>query len=154
MVHTHEAPKKSRQRIAAEGMSKVQKLHRAIQSGQLKPELRTASEAVLAARMVQTQIEKSGIYDGSEDFHVRIAYLTPDLAALGTLPFTPGKEAEISASLSEHCTYMVGIVFALWDDEHKNWIVGARQFVSTERVNRLFDNWLTTMFLSNAPPNA
>jgi hypothetical protein len=154
MVKTHEAEKKSRQRVAMENMSAAQQLHRRIQSGQLKPELRTAAEAILAARMIYTQIEKSGVYEGSEDFHVRIAYLTPDLASLGTLPFTPGKEEGLQGLLLEQCTYMVGVVFALWDDEKKNWIVGARQFISTPLVDRAFNSWMTTMFISNAPPNA
>lgn len=140
-------------------MNQVQELHRRIQSGKLKTELRTASEAVLAARMVYQQIAGAGIYvmtPEQEGFHVHIAFLTPDLASLGIVEFVRGKEADIQAELARDGRIMAGVIFSLWDDaeEHKNWIIGTRQFISTERVDRLFDSWMITMFLSNAPTNA
>ncbi len=51
---------KSRQKLAAESMSKVQNLHRALQSVLLKSELRTVSEAIHAARGLYQQITAAG----------------------------------------------------------------------------------------------
>src|SRR5580704_15760288 len=132
---------KSRQKIAAENMSRVQRLHRALQSGPLKSELRTVSESLHAARGLYRQIEAADMEP--KDFKVHIAYMTPDLSALFTQPFEPGQEAAIQAELSGpgRCCIMVGLVFGLRDADRKNWVVGARPFLDTTLVTIAFKQW-------------
>lgn len=139
----------SRQQVAADKMTKVQRLHRALQSGPLKSELRTVSESIHAARALYKQIEVAGIVP--KDFAVNIAYVTPDLSALFTVPFVPGQEAAIQAELSGPgtCSIMVGLTFGLRDLEAGNWIVGVRPFLKTPLVELAFENWLRDTFISN-----
>jgi hypothetical protein len=140
---------KSRQKLAAENMSKVQLLNRALQSGPLKSELRTVSEAIHAARALYKQIEGAGI--APKDFHVHIAYLTPDLSVLSTQPFEIGYEPLIQTSLSgTTCSIMVGILFLIRDWERKNWAVGARAFLDTPLVRKAIENWVKEMRAINA----
>jgi hypothetical protein len=139
---------KSQQKLAAENMSDVQRLHRALLSGRLKMELRTVSESIHAARALYTQIKA---HLEPKDFHVHIAYMTPDLSMLSTHPFVPGEEATIQAELSGMCCIMVGLAFALRDWTNKNWIVGARPFLDTPLVHLAFKHWLQEMFITNAP---
>lgn len=140
---------KSRQKLAAESMSKVQNLHRALQSGLLKSELRTVSEAIHAARGLYQQITAAGL--SAKDFKVHVAYMGPDLSALYTQPFEPGKEATIQAELSGQgrCCIMVGLTFGLRDWERGNWIVGVRPFLRTPLVDMAFDQWMHATFASN-----
>ncbi len=142
---------KSRQRLAAERMTEVQRLHQSLTSGRpAKSELRTVSEAIHAARGLYKQIEVGGV--ASKDFWVHIAYMTPDLSSLFTQPFTPGQEAAIQAELSgpEMCCIVVGLVFGLRDWERKNWVLGARPFLSTPLVHTAFEQWLQEMYAINA----
>ncbi len=139
---------KSRQKLAAEGMSKVQRLSRALQSGALKSELRTASESIHAARALYKQIEAAGI--APKDFHVHIAYLTPDLSVLSTQPFEPGYEALIQAALSgSTCAINVGLVFSIRDWERENTVAGARPFLDTPLVRKAFEAWIQEMLALN-----
>jgi hypothetical protein len=146
MVKTVPSPQKMR----AAGMSKVQNLHRALQSGRLKMELRTVPEAIHAARSLYTRIISEGV--DTKDCHVRIAYLTPDLSSLSTRSYTPGEESKIQAELSAQgmCCIMVGTTFALRDWEKKNWVVGCRPFLDTPLVEGAFKNWLEEMAAINA----
>jgi hypothetical protein len=148
MTRTQTEPK-SRQKLAAENMSKVQRLHRALQSGPLKSELRTVSESIHAARGLFKQIESAGLEH--KDFAVHIAYMTPDLSALFTRPYVPGEEAAIQAELSGQgtCCIMVGLTFGLRDLERENWIVGARPFLRTPLVMMAFAQWMQETFIEN-----
>jgi hypothetical protein len=137
----------SRQKRAAENMSKVQRLHRALQSGPIKSELRTLSEAIHAARALYKQIQAAGIEP--KDFAVHIAYLTPDLSTLFAHPFIAGQEAVVQAELSGECCIMAGLTFGLRDHEHGNWIVAARPFLKTPLVEMALDNWLKETVVAN-----
>ena len=139
----------SRQKIAAEKMSPVQQLHRRLQSGPLKSELRTVSESIFAARVLYKQIEAAGI--PAKDFWVHIAYTAPDLSALSTRPFAPGEEAAIQGELSGpgSCCIMVGLAFGIRDWERGNWVLGARPFLETPLVRTAFKQWLQEMLLIN-----
>jgi len=145
---TESAP--SPQKLRAQGMSKVQNLSRALQSGRLKMDLRTVPEAIHAARSLYSQIKAAGIE--AKDCHVKIAYLTPDLSSLFTHSYVPGEEASIQAELSGQgmCCIMVGTAFALRDLEKGNWVVGYRPFLNTELVKRAFEQWLEEMAILNA----
>jgi hypothetical protein len=149
VTNTQHAPK-SKQRIAAEKMSKVQNLSRALQSGRLKMELRTVPEAIHAARSVYSQIKAEGLE--AKDFHVKIAYLTPDLSALFTRSYMLGEEAAAQADLLGQgmCCIMVGIGFALRDWERGNWAVGYRPFLNTPLVTAAFEQWLKEIAIINA----
>lgn len=128
-------------------MSKVQRLHRALQSGPVKSELRTLSEAIHAARALCKQIEAEGI--APKDFVVHIAYLTPDLSSLFTHRFSAGQEAATQAELSGECCIMAGLTFSLRDRERGNWIVAARPFLKTPLVETAFKNWVSETFAEN-----
>ena len=52
--------RKRGQKLAAENMTKTQKLARELQSGQIESELRTVQEAIHLARGLFTQIESEG----------------------------------------------------------------------------------------------
>jgi hypothetical protein len=145
--------KKSRQRIAAERMTKVKMLQQRLSSGAVKSDLRSVSEGIHAARALYKQIEVSGM--PAKDFWVHIAYLTPDLSVLSTQPFEPGKEAAIQAELSGQGMFciVVGLVFGLRDWENKHWTLGSRIFLRTPLVNAAFDHWMSTMFDINMEPN-
>lgn len=131
MTRTQEREPKSRQRIASEKMTSVQQICRAVQSGPVKSELRTVQESIHAARALAMQIEsmmtdpKYITRDLAEhhvygtDYHVAIAYMTPDLSTLFTWPYEPGKESEIHARLSGvgSCSIVVGLVFGMRDPE-------------------------------------
>src|ERR1035437_2626907 len=121
---------RSRQKIAADNMTPVMKLARALQSGQLKSELRTTQEAIHAATALTKQIEAAELgLTYEKDFLVHIAYLTPDLSMLFTAKFEPGKQAAIQAKLSGQCCYMAGLVFGIRDKDHGgDWAFGARPF--------------------------
>jgi hypothetical protein len=127
---------KSRQKVAAESMTRVQKIHRALQSGQLKSELRTVSEAIHAARALTMQIEAAGLKD-ERDFHVHVGYMTPDLSMLWTRRYERGQEAAIQEDLSGpgKCCIPVGLVFGIRDPEHGgDWLIGSRPFLDTPLV--------------------
>ncbi len=142
---TQSAP--SPQKLRAEGMSKVQNLNRALQSGRLKMDLRTVSEAIHAARGIHSQIKDAGIE--AKDFHVKIAYLTPDLSSLFTHSYIPGEDKAIHETLSQQCCIMVGTCFAIRDWEKKNWVVGKRPFLATQLVDRAFDQWMDSVKILN-----
>ena len=138
---------KSRQKLAAENMTDAQKLARALQSGRLKSELRTVSEAIHAARALTIQIGTTLHSPGfskhfknakyGENYHVSIAWMTPDLSMLMTEPYTPGKDAEIQQKLSGpgSCCIPVGLIFGILDPQHDNsWLAGARPFLVTDLV--------------------
>jgi hypothetical protein len=138
---THAKEAKSRQKVANEKMSKVQQLHRALQSGQLKRELRTVQESIFAARALYGQIESAGI--DAKDFRVRVAFLTPDLTTLLTEPFEPGKEDQANAALLKQIgSIPVGLGFAIRDHEKGNWVVGTRLFLSTPLILQAFEQWV------------
>ncbi|HZR58465.1 MAG TPA: hypothetical protein VFA74_16450 [Terriglobales bacterium] len=142
MVKTQHREEKSRQKLAAEKMTPVQNLVRSLQSGQLKSELRTVQESIHAARALAMQIESVSTNYGlskkyAEDFHVSIAYMTPDLSTLYTWPYEPGKEAEIQQRLSGPgtCCIPVGLVFGVRDRKQGGgWLSGARPFLNTPLV--------------------
>jgi hypothetical protein len=128
---------KSRQKLAAENMTRVQKLTRVLQCGQLKSELRTVQEAIHMARGLYTQIESEGLKPQNDEFAVHIAYMTPDLSMLFTRRFKPGKDeaAQIQADLASKCCIMVGLIFGMKDPDHDNeWLIGARPFLNTPLV--------------------
>jgi hypothetical protein len=117
-------------------MTTVQKIHRALQSGRLKSELRTVSEAIHAARALTMQIEAAGLKH-DEDFQVHIAYLTPDLSMLFTERYIRGEESAIHAKLAGPgtCCIMAGLVFGIRDKEHGgDFLIGARPFLETPLV--------------------
>jgi hypothetical protein len=142
MTRTEEHESKSRQKVAAEKMTPIQNLVRALQSGRLKSELRTVQEAIHAAHALAMQIESvSENYGLSKtygaDFHVAIAYMTPDLSSLSTWPYEPGKEADIQKRLSASgtCCIPVGLVFGIRDRKQGGgWLSGARPFLETPLV--------------------
>jgi len=153
MTRTQPAETKSRQRIAAEKaaskMSKAERLQHALQSGVLKSELRTASEAIHAARALHMRIKTEGFAD--QDIKVSVAYLTPDLSALSTEAFEWGHEAALHTALSSVCPIVVGLTFGIRDMERRNWIVGARPFLNTPLVNAAFKAWLEETYIMNSP---
>lgn len=128
---------KSRQQKAADNMTRVKKVVRALGSGQLKSELRTVQEAIHLARGLFMNIESHGFKADKEEFAVHIAYMTPDLSMLFTRKFEPGDKAaaKIQADLSGQCCIMVGLLFGIRDPDHDDdaWI-GARPFLSTPLV--------------------
>lgn len=137
MVKTQQSEQKSRQKQAAENMTRVGKLMRALQSGQLKSELRTVQEAIHLARALFMHIESQGFKSEEEQFAVHIAYMTPDLSMLFTRKFEPGDKAAatIQADLSGQCCIMVGLIFGIIDpDNHDNALGGARPFLNTPLV--------------------
>jgi hypothetical protein len=143
----HIEPTKSRQKVAEEKMSKVQRLHRQLSSGPLKSDLRTVSESIHAARALYFQIEGAGI--PAKDFAVHVAYMTPDLSALYTAQFTLGQEAKIQAELSGQCCIVVGLAFGLRDWERGNWVLGSRPFLRTPLVELAFTHWMQQTFVDN-----
>jgi len=143
MVSAH--VKESRQKIAADKMTGAEKLARALQSGLMKGDLRTLQEAIHMARALAMQIPITAKnYKGlklsdkyGEDFHVAIAYFTPDLSAIFTHPYEPGKEAEIQEQLSGpgKCCIPIGLIFGIRDHERgARWWSGARPFLNTPLV--------------------
>lgn len=128
-------------------MTDAQRLQQRLSSGALKSELRTVSESIHAARAMYKQIESDGM--DAKDFFVHIGYLTPDLSALFTEPYVPGKESEIQAALSGQCCIVVGVVFGIRDWKVKNWLLGARPFLRTQLVTAAFQNWLDETFALN-----
>jgi hypothetical protein len=131
-------------------MSPVQKLHRSLQSGQLKSELHTVSEAIHAARALHTQIVSADILK-AKDFAVHIAYLTPDLSVLSTRPYVPGQEAAIQAELTKPgmCCIVVALTFGLRDWEKGNWLLGSRVLLRTALVERALQQWMQEAFITN-----
>lgn len=116
-------------------MTDVQRLHQSLTSGALKSELRTVQESIHIARAMAAQIEAAGIKAG--DYHVHLAYMTPDLSSLFTHRFERGLEAKIQENLSGtgNCCIMVGIVFGIKDAEKGGlWLFGARPFLNTPLV--------------------
>jgi hypothetical protein len=137
MVRTQTELPKSRQKLAADNMTRVGKLMRALQSGQLKSELRTVQEAIHLARALFMHIESQGFKSEEEQFAVHIAYMTPDLSMLFTRKFEPGDKAAatIQADLSGQCCIMVGLIFGIVDPEnHDSALGGARPFLNTPLV--------------------
>jgi hypothetical protein len=130
----------SRQKLAADNMTAVAKIHRALQSGQLKSELRTVQEAIHAARALNAQAKAAMDDKGlthAKDFSMHIAFMTPDLSTLFTRRFELGQEAVIQAELSGPgmCCVMVGLVFGIRDHDHGgDWLIGARPFLATPLV--------------------
>ena len=117
---------RSRQKIAADNMTPVAKFVRALQSGQLKSELRTVQEVIHAASALYKQIEAGALRKTSRS---QTAYLTPDLSMLFTRKYVPGKESEIQAELSGQCCIWAGLVFGIRDPGHGgDWLMGARPF--------------------------
>src|SRR5205807_10634532 len=140
MMRIHEREKKSRQKIAAENMTTVQRIQRALQSGPVKSELRTVQETIHLARALSAQAKNAMDLKGlnhAKDFAVVIAYMTPDLTMLFTRKFEPGKEREIQADLEgpEKCCIMVGLIFGIRDHEHGGeWLFGVGPFLVTSLV--------------------
>jgi hypothetical protein len=135
---TESAP--SPQKTRAENMTKVQKISRALRSGAIKSELRTAQDAIWMAKALDQQIKAAGL--GDNDRHVYIAYMTPDLAVLSTLPFVEGREQEILKLLTGPgtCSIMVGLVYAMRDDEHGgDWLFAHKPFLATPNVVAALD---------------
>jgi hypothetical protein len=140
MTRTQERETKSRQQIAADKMTPVQRIARALQSGPIKSELRTVQETIHLARALDTQAKHmmDGVkgLDHAKDFGVQIAYMTPDLSVLHTLKYEAGREAAIQAELSGgsgRCCIMVGLVFGMRDSDG-TWYHGGRRFLDTELV--------------------
>src|SRR5215831_18513520 len=116
MPNTQTNEGKSRQKLAADNMTRVQKIVRALQSGRVKSELRTAQEAIHAARALAMQIGAEG-FTLNENFFVHIAYLTPDLSMLFTRRYVKDAEQEIYAELAGpgSCCIMAGLLFGIKD---------------------------------------
>jgi hypothetical protein len=141
-TQTHEQKKPSSQQIAADKMTPVQKISRALQSGPVKSELRTVQEAIHLARALSSQaksmMDGTKGADHAKDFGVHIAYMTPDLSVLHTLKYEAGQEAAIQAELSGgsgKCCIMVGLVFGMRDHSKGGmWYFGGRPFLNTELV--------------------
>jgi hypothetical protein len=130
----------SKQQRAADNMTVVQKVHRALASGQFKSELLTIQQALYAVRAFNIQatslIARAGL-DPEKDFSVALCYMTPDLTTLHTHPYQRGREAAIQAELSGpgNCIITVGVIFGIRDPEHKdNWLFGSRAFLDTPLV--------------------
>ena len=131
---------KSRQKLAAENMTAAQKIHRALQSGPIKTELRTVQESIHIARALsakaRVEMDVKGL-SHEKDFSVHIAYMTPDLSFLSTRRYEAGKEAAIYSDLAGpgKCCIVVGLVFGIRDREHGgDWLLGARPFLNTPLV--------------------
>jgi hypothetical protein len=140
MPNTQQNEGKSRQKLAAENMTKAQNVGRKILSGALKSELRTAQDAIHAARALALQIGSEG-FVLNENFFVHICYLTPDLSMLYTRRYVAGKEAAIYSELAGpgSCSIMAGLFFGIIDPERDGeWVVGARQFLNTPLVTTAF----------------
>lgn len=87
------------------------------------------------AKALDQQIKASGV--DAQDRRVYVAYMTPDLSVLSTLPFTEGQEAAILATLTAPgaCCIMVGLIFALRDTEHGgDWLFAQKPFLVTPNV--------------------
>jgi hypothetical protein len=130
---TESAP--SPHQLRADGMTRVQKISRALRSGAIKSELRTAREAIWMAKGLDQQIQAAGV--DAKDRHVYIAYMTPDLSVLSTLPFIEGNEPSILKTLTAPgaCCIMVGLVYAMRDREREGqWLFAPKPFLATPNV--------------------
>lgn len=134
------AQEKSRQRLASEKMSPVQKLCQRLSSGAIRSELRTVQETMHMARALVEQMGQLGKEYGlcktyGKDYSVAVAFLTPDLSVLNTWPFNLGKEAEMQTALSGpgRCTIPVGLVYEVMDPDGGR-MMGARVFLNTPLV--------------------
>ena len=136
MPRTQQAEQpKSRQKVAAEKMTRVENISRALRSGPLKSELRTAQEAIWMAKALDQQIKVAGL--DAKDRHVYVAYMTPDLSVLSTLRFVEGQEPAMLKTLTAPgaCCIMVGLIFAMRDKEHDgDWLFAHRPFLVTPNV--------------------
>jgi hypothetical protein len=140
MVRTQERTETNRQKEAAAAMSPLKQMQRALSSGALKSEFRTIHEAINAARLMSAQIVamakrydvkfKSEKY--GDNFHVAVAFLTPDLTTLNTWPYTPGQETETYKAISGQNGICVALIFEIADAKEK--LMGARPFLITPLV--------------------
>ena len=138
MVTTREE-KKSRQRIASEKMTDAQRVQHKLRSGPIKSELRTVPETLLLTKAFFLQakeaIEAYPSLNAENGFALVIAYLTPDLSAIFTKSYKPGKETEIAQELSSMCCIPAGLIFGIRDPEHNgDWLIGDKPFLATPLV--------------------
>jgi hypothetical protein len=136
MPQAQEAPKEpSRQKIAAEKMTKIENISRAMRSGMIKSELRTAQESIWMAKATDQQMQTAGV--DPKDRRVYIAYMTPDLTVLSTLRFVEGQETALYSTLTAPgtCCIFVGLIFAMRDHEHNgDWLFAHKPFLLTPNV--------------------
>jgi hypothetical protein len=132
---------KSRQKIAAENMSKEQRVHRQLQSGPLKRELRNAKETVWTAagfyRQAREAMTAQGLTFGEDTFAMVVCYLSPDLTTLWTLKYIPGEEQKLNEELNQSCGVIIGLMFGVLEPGH-GWLMGVRPFLDTPLVLEAF----------------
>lgn len=116
-------------------MTQVEKISRALRSGQIKSELRTAQDAIWMAKALDQQMKSAGV--DQKDRRVYVAYMTPDLSILSTLPFREGQEQAVLKTLTApgSCCIMAGLIFAMRDKEHGgDWLFAHKPFLYTPLV--------------------
>ena len=148
MVSAREMKNVSRQRAAAEKMTAAQRVQQRIASGTFKSELRTATEAIWMAKALDAQLRQAMKEAGldAKDCGVYIAYMTPDLVTLSTVPFREGMEQQINDALvgPGKCGIMVGLIFTITERDREKLkripedkvgtYLGAKPFLMTERI--------------------
>jgi hypothetical protein len=131
-----------------EGMSVAKKVQRNLTNGRPPvSELRTPNAAVTAARTWQSRIkdeierETHGQRPRAADyFAVAVAYVTPDLSALGFTPlYAAGEEDRIERHLTGNVA--IGLVWGVADDAHSEIFMGARPFIVTKQT----EAWLSEL---------
>lgn len=130
-------PAKSRQKIAAEAMTKTEQVYRQLRSGPIPNELRTVQEAIFLASAFTRQAKEAMLAKGlnPDTLVVVIAYMTPDLSVLHTRKFVPGAEKHLQNELAAECCIMAGLIFGIRDPDHNNeWLVGEKPFLNTPLV--------------------
>jgi len=130
----------SRQKIAAENMSAVQKIHRALRSGPPSNELRTAAESVTSARVLFREIQNSMLAKGLQpeqgDWAVHVAYVSTDLSLTFTQQYVPGSEPDLLKHLTDQPVILIGLIFAMRDkDAQGALVVGVKPFLDTKQTS-------------------
>jgi len=138
---------------ATKAMTAARRVHRALVNGRPPAsEFRTPVGAVAAARTLHREIEvrmkAEGLEPSPADWGVSIAYVTPDLTALGaTILYAPQDEAEITSYLTGKI--LLGTLFGIVDYDAEDVdggaaiIAGARPFISTKQA----DGWLAELLV-------
>ena len=134
-----------------EEMSVAKKVHRQLTNGRPPAsEFRTPIAALTAAktlhREIRTRIEEethgTRPRAGAGDyFAVTVAYVTPDLSALGFTPlYSEGEQDRIERTLSGNIA--IGLVFGIADGKREI-LTGARPFFVTKQT----DSWLEELIV-------
>jgi hypothetical protein len=104
----------------------------------------TAARTLLSRIRTEIEGETHGQRPRADDyFAVAVAYVTPDLSALGFTPFySPGEEERIERYLNGNVA--IGLVFGVADDARSEIFMGTRPFLVTKQT----EAWLSELTLA------